>query len=115
MNNCPKCHAPIPDLKLSCPACAERASCTAFLALQKRYLPSILADARPLLLTRPAKARLLHIVMLGEPDGPHHAWCGEEVSPQWKVRDYHLYSELLRQPVCALCLEKFEIVRREAA
>ena len=106
---CPTCHDPIPDAALACPTCLERKSRKILLEHQRQFLPGILTGVYALTLAKAAKQPTWHMRLVGDAG---HAWCGEEMSPQWRHRRYVRLTEE-RSNLCARCLEVFEQMVKE--
>lgn len=106
---CPTCHDPIPDAALACPACLERKSRKIVLEHQKQFLSGILTGVYTLTLAKPVGEPGWHIRLVGD---ARHAWCGQEISPQWKHRRYVRLTEEPRN-LCPRCLDVFEQMVKE--
>lgn len=106
---CHTCRNQIPEAALACPDCLERESRKILLERQKSYLPGILRGIYALTLAKPAEQPAWHMRLVGD-DG--HAWCGEEISPQWKHKRYVRLTEELRN-LCPRCLDVFEQMVKE--
>ena len=108
---CPDCRNEIPHPALACPTCWDRRSRKILLADQKRFLPGILQGVYTLTLAKSVHERGWHIRLVGD---AYHAWCGTEISPQWKHRRY---VRLTEEPsnLCPQCLEVFERMAKEIA
>jgi hypothetical protein len=106
---CPDCRNEIPAPALHCPDCLSRKARKLYLKHQKGFLPGILEGIYKLTLAKPAADRTWHIRLVGDAG---HAWCGEEISPQWKHRRYVRLTED-RANLCPRCTEVFERMVRE--
>lgn len=106
---CPGCRNEIPHLALACPTCLERESRKILVEHQRQFLPGILQGVYVLTLAKPVGEPGWHIRLVGD---ARHAWCGQEISPQWKHRRY---VRLTEEPgnLCPRCLEVFEGMVKE--
>lgn len=106
---CPTCRNQIPEAALTCPDCLERESRQILLEHQKQFLPGILRGIYALTLAKSAQQPTWHMRLVGDAG---HAWCGEEISPQWK---HKRYVRLTEEPsnLCPRCLEVFEGMVKE--
>jgi hypothetical protein len=113
---CRKCGSTIPEPKLVCVYCTEKASSEAYLKLQRNYIPEILSGETKLQLApppfappAPAAIAPSHIQLIQE---RRHAYCGAELSHQ--KRSQHSYQLINRDLICPACLEVLDKMIKES-
>ena len=114
---CTHCDTMIPDHLLVCPACTERQSYKAILALQRNYIGFVRKGDIPLILSKPSGHERWHVALTGF---KQLAWCGQRIEPQWRSRRLKWPDFPLQEPdLCELCRvaigQAMEELEREVA
>jgi hypothetical protein len=109
-NECPKCHATIPEGKLACPDCTEGHSRATYLEFQKSYLPFVVTGKHILRITR-VRESPWHLVLIGD---PRHAYCGHSVGEGWRTKRQSMLEPMPEPRICTLCKEVFDRLCAEA-
>jgi hypothetical protein len=105
---CSDCGETVPGNMLACEACLDRRSLKEAVEAQQEYVRRFVAGKSPLSIRRRAKFMFgghLQLTLL-----PNMAYCGENLSRGWPVREIADFSDPLRwrTSVCSKCLKLFD-------